>query len=134
MSTPFLATYGTLMRAFDAQARLGVEEQLSYAGPCEWAGVVYDLGRCPGAVPGPGRVQGELFRLASPSVWAVLDAYEGYDPDRTAASQFVRRRVELRHPADQTAWVYWFNGDVADVPRVPSGDWASHVQGRTPGG
>ena len=130
MSTPLLATYGTLMRAFDAQARLGVEAQLSYVGSCDWVGEVYDLGRCPGAVPGEGRVQGELFRVAAPGVWTVLDAYEGYDPDRAAASPFVRRQVELRDPTDRTAWVYWFNGDVEDAPRVPEGDWAAYVQDR----
>lgn len=130
MSTPLLATYGTLMRAFDAQARLGVEGQLSYVGTCEWTGVLYDLGRCPGAVSGAGCVQGELFRLASPSVWPVLDDYEGYAPARPSASLFVRRRTPLRRPADRTAWVYWFNGDPAGAPRVPGGDWAAHVRDR----
>jgi gamma-glutamylcyclotransferase (GGCT)/AIG2-like uncharacterized protein YtfP len=132
MSTRLLATYGTLMRAFEAQARLGVEGQLSYVGPCEWTGVVYDLGRCPGAVPGAGRVQGELFRVVSSSVWTVLDAYEGYAPGREAASPFVRRRVELSAPP-RTAWTYWYNGDVETAPRVPDGDWAAYVRARGDG-
>jgi len=63
-------------------------------------------------------------------VWAVLDDYEGYDPDREAASPFVRRRVRLRRPPGRTAWVYWFNGTPEDARRIPSGDWARHVRDR----
>lgn len=130
MSSRLLATYGTLMRAFDGPARLGIEEELSYVGDARWGGRLYDLGRFPGAVPGDGEVHGELVRLSSPSVWAVLDDYEGYDPDAPAASLFVRRRVQLRRPGDREAWVYWFNDDPTGAPRVRSGDWAAYVRAR----
>jgi gamma-glutamylcyclotransferase (GGCT)/AIG2-like uncharacterized protein YtfP len=126
MSLPVLATYGTLMRAGGSQASLGVESDLTYVADCQWAGVLYDLGAVPGAVPGECMVHGELFRLSSPRVWTVLDAYEGYDPDREAASLYVRRRVSLAVPRETTAWVYWYNGPVEDAPRVTSGDWAAY--------
>jgi gamma-glutamylcyclotransferase (GGCT)/AIG2-like uncharacterized protein YtfP len=126
MSLPLLATYGTLMRDFGQQQALGVRARLTFLDACRWDGCLYDLGRFPGAVPGDGTVHGELFRLDDPSVWSILDRYEGYDPD-AAASLFVRRRVSLRRPEGQTAWVYWYNGTVADPPRVPSGDWAAYV-------
>lgn len=127
-SSPLLATYGTLMRSFGGCERLGVADRVSFVQTCRFVGVLYDLGRFPGAVPGEGTVHGELLRLHDPQVWAVLDRYEGYDPDREEDSLFVRRRVDLQEPSDQTAWVYWFNGDPTGQPRVPSGDWAAYVQ------
>lgn len=116
------------MRSFEAHERLGVADRLSFVSPCVLSGVLYDLGQFPGAVPGEGAVHGELFRLRDPQLWAVLDRYEGYDPNREAASLFLRRLVTLQAPTDQTAWVYWYNGDPTDCPRVPSGDWAAYVQ------
>ena len=128
MSVPFLATYGTLMRAFGQHEKLGVADQLSFVAPCRWQGGLYDLGRFPGAVPGAGTVHGDLFRLADSEVWAVLDRYEGYEPDRPEASLFIRRQVQLQEPEGRTAWVYWYNDEPTGCPRVSSGDWAAYVQ------
>jgi len=127
-SPRMLATYGTLMRAFDGIERLGVADQLSFVETCRFKGTLYDLGRFPGAVPGDGTVHGDLFRLHDSRVWAVLDRYEGYDPDREEGSLFVRRRVDLQRPSDQTAWVYWYNGDPDGRPRVSSGQWKNYVR------
>lgn len=125
-SSLVLATYGTLMRTFGGMDRLGVADRVSFVQTCRFTGVLYDLGRFPGAVPGDQEVRGELFRLHDPQVWAVLDAYEGYETGRGEASLFVRRQIELREPAGRTAWVYWFDGNPAGRPRVPSGDWAAY--------
>lgn len=133
-SPPLLATYGTLMRAFGGPGQLGgtsAAVEASFVAPCRIPGILYDLGRFPGAVPGDGVIEGELFRLRGPEVWAALDQYEGYDPDREENSLFVRRRVSLDDPANRTAWVYWYNGDPTDHPRVPSGDWAAYVGERS---
>lgn len=132
MPSSLLATYGTLRRSFGNHRRLGVDDRLTFVGECRWTGVLYDLGQYPGAIPGSGTVHGDLFRLHGPQAWAVLDRYEGYDPDRDEASLFVRRPVELDHPKDCTAWVYWYNGDPASRPRVPSGNWKTYVQKRDP--
>ena len=129
-SRSLLATYGTLMRTFGGFERLGVADRLSVVGTCRFEGRLYDLGQFPGAVPSDGIVHGDLFRLRDPQVWSVLDRYEGYDADREEASLFVRRRVDLQEPSDQTAWVYWFSGDPSGSPLVPSGDWAAYVQDR----
>lgn len=127
-SSPLLlATYGTLMRAAGGPERLDVRDRLSFVTECLFGGILYDLGRYPGATPGDGVVRGELFRLHDPRVWAVLDRYEGYDPDREEASLFVRRQASLDEPADRRAWVYWYNGDPTGHPRIPSGDWAAYV-------
>lgn len=130
MSKPsvILATYGTLMQAVGGLERLGVADRVSVVGTCRFEGVLYDLGRFPGAVPGDGVVHGELLRLRDPQVWTVLDRYEGYEPDTEGRSLFVRRRVSLVTPVDRTAWVYWYNEAPTGHPRVPSGDWSTYVQ------
>lgn len=115
------------MQGLGAQETLGVQERLSFKGACRIEGRLYDLGTVPGAVPGEQVIHGELFRLASASVWTVLDAYEGYDPDREEASTYVRRRVSLHAPPDCTAWVYWYNGDPTRGALVPSGDWREYI-------
>ena len=127
MSPSFLAAYGTLMRSVGGPEPLGGADQGTFVAECRFAGLLYDLGRFPGATPGDGIIHGELSRLHDPQAWTALDRYEGYDPDHEPASLFVRRRVTLEHPADQTAWVYWYNGDVSGHPRVPSGNWAVYV-------
>lgn len=126
-----LATYGTLMRAFGVICRLGVTDRVSFVQACQFAGVLYDLGQFPGAVPGDGVVYGELFRLHDPQTWTVLDAYEGYESDREDDSLFVRRQVALQEPVDRTAWVYWFNGDPTGHSRISSGDWAEYARDGT---
>ena len=126
MSRPLIATYGTLMRPVGRQEALGVADALTYVSDCRFAGELYDLGRFPGAVPGRGTVSGELFRLEDPAALVRLDRYEGYDSDRAEASLFVRRRVLLATP-EERAWVYWYNDDPGDAPRVPSGDWAVYL-------
>lgn len=130
---PQLITYGTLMRSFGGVDRLGIDDRLSFVETCRFAGVLYDLGRFPGAVPGGEIIHGELFRLRDPQAWAVLDRYEGYDADREDDSLFVRRQVDLISPPDRTAWVYWFNGDPTGRPRVESGDWATYRNGKKRG-
>lgn len=125
-STLMLATYGTLMRRFGGLERLAITDRVSFVRTCQFAGVLYDLGRFPGAIPGDEEVHGELFRLHDAELWSVLDAYEGYEAGREESSLFVRRQIALHDPADCTAWVYWFNGDPTGHPRVPSGDWAAY--------
>ena len=132
----YLATYGTLMREHAMHEQLGLTGRLRFEVDCQIPGVLYDLGRFPGAlspetapeealetVGDEPVVHGEMFRLADPEVLAVLDRYEGYDPDRESASLFVRREVTLQAPEGRTAWVYWYNGPPADGTLVPSGHW-----------
>ncbi len=116
------------MQSFGRHEDLGIADRVTFVTECKWQGHLYDLGRFPGAVPGDETVHGELFRLADPQVWTVLDRYEGYEPNRGDASLFVRSRVSLQAPNDQTSWIYWYNGDPSDHDRVPSGDWATYVQ------
>lgn len=121
-----LVTYGTLMRPFGGPDALDLGDRISLVSSCRFRGILYDLGPFPGAVPGEGRVFGELHRLKDHHVWSVLDRYEGYAEEAEESSLFVRRRIDLEEPSGQTAWVYWYNGETDGYDGVPSGDWCKY--------
>jgi gamma-glutamylcyclotransferase (GGCT)/AIG2-like uncharacterized protein YtfP len=127
-----IAVYGTLMRPFGAQERLGIADQLAYEGPCAFRGILYDLGAYPGAVPDEEQVvQGELFRILDPRAMPAMDRLENYDPEHEEESQYLRRPLSLVEPAGQQAWIYWYNGPVEQGARVPSGSWVEHIENRS---
>jgi gamma-glutamylcyclotransferase (GGCT)/AIG2-like uncharacterized protein YtfP len=131
-----LVTYGSLLRIFSMQERLGVDDRLEFERPCKVPGVMYDCGRYPGVVPGDGVVRGELYRMRDAGVLTAIDYYEGYDPTDESSSLFVRRPVDLIEPDGCTAWVYFYrgegNGQAPNRSRVGSGDWAQYVQESEP--
>ena len=49
---------------------------------------------------------------------AKLDAWELVDPVNAETSVHHRRATQLIEPADVTAWVYFYNGDVQGLPRI----------------
>jgi len=121
-----LAVYGTLMRAFNTQHQLGVSDQLIFEGPCQFDGVLYDLGAYPGAVPGTDVVYGECFRLLNMDILPILDRFEGYHPRTGEPSLYVRSATEIEMSDDgsiRPAWIYWYDGALHKGSRIPSGSW-----------
>jgi gamma-glutamylcyclotransferase (GGCT)/AIG2-like uncharacterized protein YtfP len=106
--------------------RLGVEHALSYVGPCEITGRLFDLGDYPGLIVGSGAVDAELYVVDDASVLRRLDEFEGYDPGDLERSLFVRRCVRLASPTAD-AWVYLYNRDPSGRPEVPSSSWKLHL-------
>jgi gamma-glutamylcyclotransferase (GGCT)/AIG2-like uncharacterized protein YtfP len=127
-----VAFYGSLLRRFPTQTRLGVAEGLEFLGPCRLRGRLLDLGPYPGLVDGGRLVRGELYRLADPAVLKVLDRFEAYDPADPAGSEYLRQCETLAEPR-VTAWVYRLRLAPAGAPEVAGGDWAEHLAaaGRT---
>lgn len=149
-----LFAYGTLLLATGIAE---VDEAMRNAGvslgrACA-PGLLYDLGKYPGAVPmrslasgavplasgarGMGAsaevspwVLGRLFRLSDPdALFAVLDPYEGFDPARPEASEFVRAPapVALAGSGDALdAQIYWYNFPVAGRTPISGGDYLAH--------
>jgi gamma-glutamylcyclotransferase (GGCT)/AIG2-like uncharacterized protein YtfP len=124
-----VAFYGSLLRQFPTQARIGVASRVRYARPCLIPGRLFDLGHYPGLVDGLGRVSGELYETADPDAIRCLDAFEEFDPLHVSRSQFVRRRVRLLEPAVD-AWVYVYNRSIREMPLISSGSWLQHLRSR----
>ena len=141
-----LFTYGTLMlttgiAAVDAATR----DAGAVLGRGHIAGLLFDLGEYPGAVPLPGpqspeedapKVWGRLIRLRDPAAFfRVIDAYEGFDPARRAASEFVRAEASVfLEPGGQRLFcqVYYYNFPIQGRPAIPGGDYLAywHAKGR----
>ncbi len=110
-----LAVYGLLRRG-DSMAHL--MDGAEWLGAARLSGFdLYRLTGFPGAVPGQGSIQVEVYELASPAVLAVLDEAEGVH----ATPPLYRR--ELVEVLGGPAWLYVFAGEVDADMRIASGDW-----------
>ncbi len=124
-----LFVYGTLRRGFELHHHL-VRLNANCWGKGEVAGILFDLGRYPGA-RSPGRegewIRGEVYQLCRPARdLKVLEEIEGFDPRAPQRGEFVREVAELIlcNGQRRRAWVYWLRGGVATTRRIASGDFA----------
>jgi gamma-glutamylcyclotransferase (GGCT)/AIG2-like uncharacterized protein YtfP len=126
-----LFVYGTLRADAGGPAHARLMRGVRPVGRATIAGVLYDAGRYPAAVPSDdasARITGELYAVdadAADALLAALDDYEGVDAAHPARSLFVRRVTETEREDGMriTAWVYFYNRPVDGLPRVVSGDW-----------
>ncbi|HEX2255415.1 MAG TPA: gamma-glutamylcyclotransferase family protein [Afifellaceae bacterium] len=126
----WLVLYGSLRRELPDFRRLGLGHALTWLGPCVVRGTLHDLGAYPGLSPAGGTdIQADLFAISDAAVLGQLDAFEGYVPEDTAASLYLRRRIAVRRPAVE-AWIYLYNGELDGAPVVVSGDWLALLAAR----
>src|SRR3972149_284136 len=119
--------YGTLMRGLVNHTRWGMDT-LPFVGLGTIPGEMYRIGYFPGGVPGPGVIQGEVYRLTNETLIRRLDQLEGYVPGRRRdLNLFHRDRVEvtLKGGETLTAWVYYLGitPQREEYPRIPSGNF-----------
>jgi len=111
----YLFAYGTLQPGRAPQQIASVAGKLRPVGRGFVRGVLYDLGRYPGAVPDPKatrRIPGVVLELPEETgVLEQLDAYEGFNPLTPETSDFVRERqtVELAAGGTLECWFYRYN-------------------------
>jgi gamma-glutamylcyclotransferase (GGCT)/AIG2-like uncharacterized protein YtfP len=123
---PFL--YGTLHPDRAPGELSTVIQRLEFVGAGQVAGLVYDFGEYPGAIPEPlsGEfIRGEVFRVPSGMTFNELDAYEEYDPSDLKGSLFVRRRVDVALDDGRRlpCWMYVYNKEPPNTPAVPGEDF-----------
>jgi gamma-glutamylcyclotransferase (GGCT)/AIG2-like uncharacterized protein YtfP len=117
-----LFVYGTLRPFVDIEMASWLRSHARYLGSATARGRLYDLGAYPGMTSVPGRrerVVGDVYRVANPRVFRVLDRYE---------DEFVRERcvVKLDRGGRRIAWTYRYRYGVARAPRIVSGDYRVH--------
>jgi len=123
-ATDLLFVYGTLMRGFPLHHVLATGAEWVGAGSI--AGRLVDLGQYPAAVPdGAGRAQGEVYRVACPDLWRVLDYAEGPQYDRRETA------VRLADGRTASAFVYWYRGPLDRGVPIVSGDYRAHAPARS---
>lgn len=74
---------------------------------------LYNLGHYPGAVPGDGLVQGEVYRIDA-STLAELDAL------RTKGGEYARQLIQTPYGS---AWMYVYQRPVNQFTLIESGNW-----------
>lgn len=119
-----LFVYGTLRPFSDVAMARWLRRAARYLGPATTRGRLYDLGAYPGLRTVRGRgdtVAGDVYRVANPRVFRVLDRYE---------ARFVRERciVRLARGARTRAWIYRYRYGVARATRIESGDYRLHCR------
>jgi gamma-glutamylcyclotransferase (GGCT)/AIG2-like uncharacterized protein YtfP len=126
----YLFAYGTLAEDNVPREIAAAVKQLTIVGAGFIFACLYDLGEYPGAVLDERqryKVFGKIFELpADRNLLDRLDAYEGFDPERPAASLFVRKCTAINRPrqAPVTGWVYEYNGDVHASSLIKSGHYS----------
>ena len=121
--TPYLFTYGTLMRGLPLHGLIA--GGATFVGEGVILARLIDLGRYPGAIPdGGARLRGEVFHLDAAALWTALDSAEG--------PQYHRSRVTVEMTGKPVeAYVYWYHGPLDRGVPVPGGDWRAHAPARS---
>ena len=125
----YLFAYGTLQPGCAPAGVATLAAQLRPVGAGFVRGVLYDLGRYPGAVSdatSKNKIAGTVMQLPeNETLLPQLDDYEGFDPQSPATSEFVRERqiVELSDGQKLECWFYRYNGKVDETRVIPSGLW-----------
>jgi gamma-glutamylcyclotransferase (GGCT)/AIG2-like uncharacterized protein YtfP len=124
-----LFAYGTLQPGCAPAGVATLAAKLRPVGEGFVCGVLYDLGRYPGAVPdahAKSRIAGTVMVLPEDENFlGLLDEYEGFDPLAADSSEFVRerQRVELSDGRRLECWFYRYNGKLAEPRTIASGAW-----------
>jgi gamma-glutamylcyclotransferase (GGCT)/AIG2-like uncharacterized protein YtfP len=127
--TQYLFVYGTLQPGCAPRDVAALAAKLRPVGEGFVRGMLYDLGRYPGAVPDArsmSKISGALMELPDDeSFFRDLDAYEGFDPHGTEASEFVRetQTAVLSDRGTLECWFYRYNGELNGVLPIANGVW-----------
>jgi gamma-glutamylcyclotransferase (GGCT)/AIG2-like uncharacterized protein YtfP len=128
----YLFVYGTLRSEIAPSWFNLLAQNWLRIGAAYTRGYLYDFGEYPGALLDAGcdaSIIGEVLELpGGDSLVEALDAldrYEGINFEDQGASSFVRTRchviLENRHEIE--CWVYVYNGEIASVKLIESGDY-----------
>jgi gamma-glutamylcyclotransferase (GGCT)/AIG2-like uncharacterized protein YtfP len=130
-----LFVYGSLRSGFRSAAYEYISCYFDLVGEAKVKGKLFDLGDYPAAQPTGEQkfVIGELYRIRHQREfsWAIgqLDDYEGVNVafDETP---LYRRDITEVYLDDKTttAWIYWYDGDVAGKPVIESGDVLQYME------
>lgn len=124
-----LFVYGSLRRGFHHPAYEYISKHFTFVSEAKVRGRLYDMGDYPAALPTSEDffITGELYELKAEGEfeWAIeqLDDYEGLNPAEGEVELYKREVADVFYDNQSTkAWMYWYNGDVAGRPLIPSGD------------
>ncbi len=134
--TPSLFVYGSLRQGFNNAAYSYISKYFNYVGTAVGAGLLYNLGPYPAAVPANNfNLIGELYTIKNPNEFnyaiAQLDDYEGVFAEEDEIAWYRRDLTTVKiNNTEIEAWVYWYNGPVEGKPIIESGDVLEYLNSK----
>jgi gamma-glutamylcyclotransferase (GGCT)/AIG2-like uncharacterized protein YtfP len=133
MTTERVFVYGTLRKeSSQAMAKLLVSNS-KFLGEGHIVGALYDLGRYPGLLVGPDKIDavyGQVFELTNTElVLSKLDYYEECSDDFPKPHMYQRMQcsITLADNSELSAWVYVYQRDVGECVHIPGGDYMAYL-------
>jgi gamma-glutamylcyclotransferase (GGCT)/AIG2-like uncharacterized protein YtfP len=134
-STQLLFVYGSLRSGFRNPAYQYLTKYFHLLGEAVVKGKFYDKGEYPVAIPASDDsfINGELYESNNREefAWAIaqLDDYEGLNVEPGENPLYKREVVAVfQNGAASEAWIYWYNGSVAEMKEIASGDVLKYLQ------
>ncbi|MEO7522942.1 MAG: gamma-glutamylcyclotransferase family protein [Ferruginibacter sp.] len=134
-STYRLFVYGSLRSGFRNPAYEYLTKYFHVLGEAVVQGKFYDKGAHPVAVSSSDDsfITGELYESNSPEDfnWAIdqLDDYEGLNVEAGENPMYKRELVHaFQNGVAFEAWIYWYNGNIANMKEITSGDVLKYLQ------
>lgn len=126
-----LFVYGTLLRGL---SRAQMLRDSQFLGPALLPGQLFDLGRYPGLLAGPGLVVGEIHLVDAPTLQRI-DRVEDFDARDSQSSLYRRRTVPARHFSgrSETVQTYFYNREPDPGTLIQHGDYRRHRIEQRPG-
>jgi gamma-glutamylcyclotransferase (GGCT)/AIG2-like uncharacterized protein YtfP len=128
-----LFVYGTLMIGVESRMAGLLQRNSEWLGAASIPGVLYDLGKYPGAQWIPEhteRIYGQVFRLDEPLfLLQHLDEYEGIDPQNPDAGEYIRKFVPAVLEDDNSvvnAWFYHYNRPIKRLKKIETGRYLDY--------
>ena len=130
-----LFVYGSLRSGFRNPAYQYLTQYFHLLGEALVQGKFYDKGPHPVAIPATDEafITGELYVFNNPEEfkWVIeqLDDYEGINVEAGETPMYKRDLVTVfQNGISSTAWIYWYNGSVADMKEIATGDVLKYLQ------
>lgn len=134
-TTNRLFVYGSLRSGFRNPAYQYLTKYFHLLGEAVVNGKFYDKGEYPVAISAEGDsyIQGELYESNSQQEfnWAIaqLDDYEGLNVEEGETPMYKRELITVfQNGISSNAWIYWYNGSVANMPEITIGDVLKYLQ------
>ncbi|MEP4901953.1 MAG: gamma-glutamylcyclotransferase family protein [Paracoccaceae bacterium] len=126
-------TYGTLRPGLGERPEAhAFRKAAKHIGPATFQGKLYAIDWYPGVIDSTDKddiVIGDLFEISEDTgFFTKLDIYEMCSPDLPQPHEYIRTiRTVLAEDRRIPAWIYLYNRTITDQTRIPTGDYADHV-------
>ena len=131
-----LFLYGTLRSGCHLPVYSYISRYFVFDGVGAVPGQLFDMGDYPAAIPCTEDclITGELYHIAQQEefdyVMEQLDDYEGLLVEPGGIPLFRREPVNvLFKNSTVISWMYWYNREITNQPRIESGDYVAYKMG-----